>query len=955
MKNIYLSICLLFISNISFAQTGKITGKVISSSSGQSLAGATLLLNEKSKIIAADQNGNFSFSKLDTGTYSIKCTFSGYEGKVIEEIIVKRNEITTVNISLEGKKNDAVIVTSNRVKAAGETVATLLIAQKNSDKVSDGITADIIKKTPDSKASDAIKRISGASIQDDRFIIIRGLNDRYNASFINGAPLPSTESDRKAFSFDIFPSAILDNLIIYKTATPDLPGDFAGGVINITTKSIPAKSFTAISIGQGFNNTITGKDRFFSANKGKKDWLGLDDGTRGLPTGLPTSKEIRSMTPTKRNELAKLYADRNWAILESKTKPNLNFQISQGLNIERKGKEFFGGLFSVNYNRNFTFRAEERLSYDPIVQTTLDNIPVKRNNYRDSIYNDETIIGLLGNVSFKINNRNNISWKNNYSVNTDNQILKRAGQPDYDGDSTTFLKDVVRFYTSNKILSSQLIGEHQVGPFKTKINWIGNYTTVNRDMPTTDRTSYAGNTSTPNDLVGNFSTGSIVPFSGSGNMFSTITKENIKSFKIDITQPYTFLKNTQNFVKIGASNQKRVREFSSRLLGLVPADNNFDFSLLYLPAEQIFAPQNIGKISNTKNGFTLQDGTAFTSAGYDASSILNSAYIMNDQRIFKKFRLIYGIRVEKFNQKLNYTDDFNKPASIDSTITDYLPSINFVYSPTSKMNVRLSFSKTLNRPEFRELAPYIFFENVTGFNYTGNPTLVRAEVKNYDFRYEFYPGKAQIFSVSAFHKEFKNPIEIIQQPNTSSYVVYANITSAKVTGLEAEFRTLISTLVGVKREKSILNKFTLSANAALIKSSVKIERLFLIPVEQLLTDRSMQGQSPYLLNASLGFADEKIGLSSTISANRVGDRIFIAGTALIPNIYERARNVIDFQLTKSLLKNKLELKFNARDLLSQNIVFYNDVDQNKKFSELDTLMADEIAPKVFSFTATYKF
>lgn len=957
MRKLFLLCLCISLTTILLAQKGKIEGKVINSASGQPLANATVILIEQSKTIAADQNGNFIFSRIAPGTYSIKCSYSGHTEKIIEDVIVKNDQSAFLTVSLDEKKSDEVVIVAKK-SARVETVASLLVAQKNNASVSDGISAESIRKTPDRSTSDVLKRVSGASIQDERFAIIRGLNDRYNAAFINGAPLPSTESDRKAFAFDIFPSSILDNLVIYKTATPDKSGEFAGGIIDITTKSIPSSNFTSISIGGGYNNLITGKQRYSSEMKGGKDWLGVDDGTRDIPAGVPTvtGPEFRKFTASERAGFAKLFSNYKWGVKHGNTSPNFNFQITQGINIERKGNEFIGALLSVNYNKNFTFKEGERNSFDPLLAASVK--PYQRNKYLDSLYNDETVVALLGNVSVKINNRNTISWKNNLSINTDNQLLKRYGPFDYDADSTTFVKDIVRLYTSNKIYSTQLVGEHQPGKYKTKINWLAAYSRVDRNMPVTARTSYIGNTSMPNDLIANFSTGTIVPFSGSGNMFSSKSNESIKSIKADIAQQYTFMKYTQNFIKVGGGFQKRERAFTSRLLGLAPymqAPGGFDYSLLYLPESTIFLPGNLGKKDDGKGGFVLTDGTDQNS-DYSASSSLTHFYLMNDQRFFKKFRLIYGVRMEIFSQKLlNIVDQYNNPTQRDTTVTDFLPSINLVYAVTPKMNTRLSYSETVNRPEFRELAPFLFFENVTSYTFEGDTLLKRAKIRNYDFRYEFFPGKAQLFSVSAFYKEFDNPIELIQLPNTTSQVKYNNAKSAKVYGLEAEFRALLSTLAFVKNENSLLTKFTLSVNAAYIKSKVVLGQVGFFSPEQLVTDRALQGQSPYLINGSLSYNDDKLGLSSTISVNRIGDRIFVAGTYNTADIYEKARTVIDFQVAKNLLKNKLELKFTVRDILAQKVNFYFDFDRNKKLSGNDRYFSSTNAPKVFSFTASYKF
>ncbi len=955
MRKVFGLFFLCLVVNGLIAQTGRITGKVINAGTGQVLPNATLTLIEKSRNIAADQNGNFSFGKLAAGTYSIKGSYVGYEPKIVEEIVVKEGDNTSITLSLSEKKGNAgEVVVVARTRARVETVSSLLIAQKNNASVSDGISAESIRKTPDRSTSDVIKRVSGASIQDDRFAIIRGLNDRYNAAFINGAPLPSTESDRKAFAFDIFPSSILDNLIIYKTAIPDKSGEFAGGIIDITTKSIPAKSFTSIGFGLGFNDLTTGRDYYSSENRGKYDWLGIDDGTRALPAGIPSSADVKNMAFAQRGELAQQFSGFKWGIRQSSALPNMNFQIARGLNIERNDKEFFGGLFSLTYNKNFTFNAGERNTYDFDLTAPANSELIQKGNYRDSLYNNETVLAALANLSFKLDNRNSISWKNNLSINTDNRLIRRFGAPDYTADPTFVVRDAVRWFTSNRIFSSQLSGDHMVGKHKTKINWLGAFSKVRREIPNLARTSYAG---VSPDLVANFGLGVPSQTAGNGTMFFTNSNENIYSIRADVTQPLTWPGNNPLQLKAGLGYQYRSRFFTSRLLALVPYQGggvNFDYTLLGAGEGQIFTPDHLGKIASGKGGFMLADGT-LSNSDYDASSALTHGYVMADQRFLKKFRLIYGLRVESFLQKMNSVKDLSTVININTRVTDLLPSVNLVYAATSKMNLRLCYSKTVNRPEFRELAPYLFYDFVTQYTYEGFDTLKRALVQNADFRYEFYPGKAQLFSVSAFYKSFTNPIEIVSNPVFDNLAIYSNARSAKVYGIEAEFRTLLSTVLGVSKESSVWNRLTLSANAAYTKSSVKLGSFGFFDPKLLVTNRALQGQSPYLINASLGYNDDKLGLSSTLSVNRVGDRIFIAGTVYDADIYERARTVVDLQVAKFFLKERLELKLNARDLLAQPVRFYFDFDQSRSLTPADRFFSVTNAARVITLSATYKF
>ena len=962
MYNFLLFVLFSFFISQGFAQSGKITGKVIDEQSGQALASVSVELEGLQKSVVTDLNGIFAIPKLNSGVYNIKCSFVSYSAKIVEGVTVVSDAVTNINISLTQNKStkldDVVVTATVRVKAVGENNASLLAVQKASAAVMDGVTTESLKRTPARTASDAIKLVSGASIQDDKFAVIRGLNDRYNASFINGTPLPSTESDRKAFSFDIFPSAILDNLVIYKTATPDKTGDFAGGVIDISTKATTSKSFNTVSFSVGYNSLSTGKTRFFSENKSSTDFLGLDDGLRGIPAGLPADLNDGSLTTAQKVETAKLFRNYKWGVRQEITKPNLNFQYAKGFNFQLKGKESFGAVVALNYSNNYNFNPGNRdqFTQDRTIQLIQTN---------DSVYNNETIFSALANFSFKINSRNSISLKNNLSVNTDNRLIKRRNTPDIQTEPDRALREVARSYTSNLIQSSQLIGEHLISNKKAKINWLGAFTQVKRDLPNFARTSYVYNPTLPDPGIGSaFVVGALTQSQGNGTMFFVKSDESIKSVQADVTQPYNLLKNPQS-LKVGGGYLFRSRSFSSRLLGFIPYSDGsiqHDNSLIELPEDQIFLLQHMGVKKSGKGGFILAEQNPSYN-NYDASSAITHAFIMNDQRFFKKIRIIYGVRIEKFNQKLIAPVKLNStlpPLKVDSTVMDVLPSANFVFALTRKMNLRLSFAQTVNRPEYRELAEVVFYDYLQQYSLNGNSKIQRAKIKNYDFRYEFFPGKAQLFSASLFYKEFRNPIEFLFIPSLGgNQGFYGNATSATLKGVEFEFRSLISTFFGLGN-KSILNKFTLSANAAFTESNVKIlDTITFLPPTDFRNNDRLQGQSPYVVNGSLNFNDEKLGFSTTFSVNRIGDRIFVKGVAgiqPIPNLLEKARTVIDFQLAKLFSKNQLEVKINVRDLLAQDILLYRDINEkSNSYTDQDQIFSIYKAPTTVSIGVAYKF
>ena len=282
---LFYTLSLFVFSHLIFAQTSILKGTIIDDATGKTMPGVDVNVSNTKFYASSDFDGNFIIRDLPVGTYEVQFSTSSYRTKIISEVVVKANDATNLTVSLVESKNELKEVVITKTKAKVESIKSLLIQQKNSASVSDGISAESIKRTPDKNTSDVLKRISGASIQDNKFVIIRGLNDRYNTAILNGAPLPSSEPDRKAFSFDIFPSNMLDNLVITKTATPDLPGDFAGGVIQINTKSVPDKNFQSISIGSGYNTITTFKNQ--RTYKGSStDWLGFDNGVRDLPSSI---------------------------------------------------------------------------------------------------------------------------------------------------------------------------------------------------------------------------------------------------------------------------------------------------------------------------------------------------------------------------------------------------------------------------------------------------------------------------------------------------------------------------------------------------------------------------------------------------------------------------------------------------------------------------------------------
>lgn len=929
-----------FFAVSAFAQTGKITGKVLNGKTGEALIGATITIEKNKKSVQTDQNGFFSISGLDRGEYVLTASYVSFETKKTSAVKVDNGDVTNVDIVME-KAGDmgAVVVKSSGSNKPKESVSSLLIAQKNSANVSDGISAETIKRTPDKNTSDILKRVSGASIQEDKFVIVRGLNDRYNAAFLNGAPLPSSEADRKAFSFDVFPANMLDNLIINKTATADMPAEFAGGAIFINTKDIVSKNFSTVSFGLGYNTQATFK-KTRTYDGGATDFFGIEDGTRALPEYIPSTKDFPNPASNNPN-LAKNWHN-EWGTYLTTAIPNISFQYVEGINKPKNGKDYFGSLYSITFNRSQNINSGINKEH---VEADNGDTSVPSNFFNLNNYSENVMMGAVANFSLKLNNRSTISLKNIASINSEDRVIERIGSTGLFESEPIFSIGRTLAFTSNKLVSSQLLGDHFLTKQKIKLNWLVGYSGVNRSMPDMRTTIYTSTPTIP-ELRASVSSNATTNGNGGGIYYSNL-KENTFCIKTDAQKTFKVNNNISTIIKSGIFIQSRSRKYNQRNLGMVKGDvgsTPFNYQLLYLPEDEIFSYKHIGK-----GGFILAEDKNPTN-NYDASTTLTAAYAMLDARMFESFRLISGLRLENYYQKLVLPTSQDDAINITSTVADFLPSASLVYSVDKKQNIRVAYSKTLNRPEFRELAPAKFFDFATRYVTNGDTALKRAAIQNYDLRYEWYPGKAQVFTISLFYKKFIDPIEQSTAPDKEKEAAYFNVPSAVNKGIEIEGRTLLSSLAG---DNIILNRLTLFANTSIIKSVVDAKKTG--DTSTLIVNRPLQGQSPYCINAGLTYQDEKSGLSATIAANRVGQRIFIVGNIKEPNIWENGRTVLDLQLAKTFEDRNIELKLNVKDILAQKSVFFEDTNRDNKFKKgEDYIRWNRAFGQVLSINLSYK-
>lgn len=943
LKTLQISFLLVILSVTVYAQTGKIAGKVVDKKSGETLIGLTVGIDGTTKGASTDIEGRFVIGNLTNGKYNVTFRYIGYQTKNITGVEVKDGAVTNLNIVMEESAQQAlneVVVTASYSRA---TVGSLYAQQKSSVSVSDGISSETIKKSPDRSTGEVLKRVSGTSIQDNKFVIVRGLSDRYNSTLLNNAPLPSSEPDRKAFSFDIIPSNLIDQIVINKTASADLPADFAGGVIQIKTKDFPTQKVLDLNYSIGYNTISTFKD-FKSGEKGKYDFLGFDDGLRKLPSSFPVDR--RAFVNLSLDQKASVTRDLNnsWGVNDrGNAIPSQNIQMVYGNSFSLKNDRKFGLITSFSYRNSMNYNEQRRADYAELTRTSSNDYTF---DYNDDIYINSTNVGALANFAYSYN-KSKIGFKNLFNRFFDDKYTSRTGfsfeDPDFEQKNSQF--ELIPKSLFNSILE----GEHVFGKKNLKFDWNTSFSNSSKSQPDLRRIYYTRPLGSNNEFDAAVPVGSGSP-KNAGRFYSEL-QDLIYGASTNLTVPIETFKLKQT-LKVGTWTNYKTRNFNTRQFGyIIPRPSNAAQNLLRLPQDKIFAAENINP-----DGFVIDEITE-NKDSYDASGFLNAGYLMLTSEISKKLKFNYGLRVESYIEKLNSVD-LNTP-KVDNTYLDFLPSANLIYSVTEKSNLRFSYSNTIARAEFRELAPFSFFDFETNNVIIGNPDLRRTRIDNYDLRFEFFPASGQIISISTFYKDFKNPIEQIFNTGStaaSKTLSYRNANSSTLYGVEFEVRENL----GFIGSAEWLDKFTAYTNFALIKSDVKLDRAQ-FPNNN--DSRALQGQSPYLINGGLQYSSDKWSVNALY--NRIGRRINIVGfgqfvnnefQADYPDIYENPRDVIDFQISRSFPKKNVEFKLNVGDILNQKRVLYQDVNLDKKYTPADDQTISTIRYGTnISFSFTYKF
>ncbi len=901
---------ILFTGSV-FAQTGTIKGKITDSNTQEAIVGANVVIQGTTIGSATDFEGKFSIPNVKPGTYNLSISFITYKTHVIPDVVVESAKISEINVAMmeDSQELQEVVVQGTREIS---TDFAMLSSIRDSKLVVSGISAQQMVRLPDKDVAQVAQRVPGITIVDNRFIMVRGIPERYNQVMINGAIAPSTEIEKRSFSFDLVPANALDQLLIYKSGSAELPGDFAGGVIQMVTKNASDEEYVSAGFSIGYRHGTTFKD--YNQSKGSStDFLGFDNGDRSLPNGFPSTLALAGSSPDSKLREDAGKSLENTFDYSTKKAPidyGFNFSIARNINI---GKMKASNLTSLGYSTSYQHSNIDFARYNEVRDVPNED-PIFQFKFKDNYSSKENKINLVHNWNFNIGQRSKIEFKNLLVQIGENQTWLRSGQNYYEQVGKDQFNGAYR-YLSRMIYTGQLQGVFKSADESTTYSVLFGMNYINRNEPDYRRYRRVREQGTDDPYEMLLSTTSL---NDAGRFYSELTDQGFSNaFNFQKKFGDAEVKRTP-ILKAGYYVEKKTREFQARYVTYsIPGIFNVDpASYAQLPLNVIFNSENMFSNgindANFEPGFSIGETYRPTNQ-YTGENLYTAAYV-SGYIPAGKFDVTAGFRLEHNIQKLTSQDDLS-PIKVNNTITSPLPFLNVAYNLSERSLIRAAYSRTINRPEFRELAPFLYYQFELDANAIGNPNLQTASIDNIDLRWEMYPNAGEMISIGTFYKSFKNPIEkrLENFGGLGQNFSYQNAPEAYSYGVELEIKKSLASLSVAK----FFHNTSVNINASLIKSEVNIDDSYNFQINK----RALQGQSPYVINAALYYADEK-GFSANVAYNVFGKRIEAVGSLVLPSWFELPRNTVDAQVSKTF--GKTELKLSVSNILNAKYRFYQD-------------------------------
>lgn len=895
MKN-YFYLLLLFSGLFSIAQNGTLSGKVLDAEFNDVLSFANVVVKGTNYGSSTDFDGKYSID-LPAGTYTVVFSFVGYQTKEITDVVIKPGDITTLDVSLNGATSlEEVVLTVTKRKNSEEAV---LEVQKNATVVLDGISSEAIKKQGASSVASAIKSVPGVSVQDGKYVYVRGLGDRYTKTLLNGMEVPGLDPDKNTLQLDIFPTNVLENLQVVKSSTADYTADFTGGIIDIITKDIPSSKEISISAGLGYNPDMHFNDNYLSYEGGSTDFLGFDDGTRSSPIAIGENVPLVQQDPNRVVDLTRSL-NPTMAAMREQSFMNMSFGVNYGNKFKFENSAL-GLTASLNYKNTTSFYENQvsgQIIRKGLPYATNLTPEVDRSQTGDVGSNNVILNGLVG-LTYK-KGRSKYRFNALHIQNGDQKagIFNRINREQ----GVNEVKRDVLIYTQRSLTNIFLAGSHsnEEGDWKTDWKIAPTYSIV--DDKDFRETPFRVDGGVPR--IEPSETGDPI------RLFRELGEIGIP-VKIDFDKRHELF-GEQAKLQFGAGYIYKNREFAVDQYALIIQGSSRGEQFNGDP-DQILAPDNI---FNPQTGEGVAVRSDFNlSNSFDSSISIASAYVSEEFQVSERLKSIVGLRFEKFD--LFYTGRtqtgviFNNERFIDKA--DLFPSLNMIYDLNEDADFKLrgSFARTTARPSFKEASAAEIQDPILGNTFIGNPDIQPTYINNFDLRLEKYTESSDFFALSAFYKTFQDPIEITFFASAPNQFTPVNLGDATVLGAELEVRKKLD-FIG-------LNRFNFQSNISVIQSNqnyVEQERVFRENTaragEDIGDGRELQGQSPFLVNAGLTYETEESEWKTGLFYNVQGRTLEVVASADIPDVYTLPFHSLNFTLSKSWKADNAQHSFNLK-------------------------------------------
>lgn len=940
-KKIYsLLILLLLTYGFTSAQTGTLAGSIIDGEFVEPMAFANVIVKGTTIGTTSDFDGKYQL-ELEPGTYTIVFSFVGYTTQEITDVVIKEGEVTPLDVTLTTNSLETIFITTSIKRNTENAVLNL---QKKSVVVLDGLSAQSIKSTGASNLASAVKNIPGVSIEGGKYVYVRGLGDRYTKSILNGIDIPGLDPDRNTIQMDLFPTNILDNVIVLKSASAEYPADFTGGIVDIVTKDFPTKPEYTVSLGTGYNPDMHFNDNYLNYTGSDTDFFGFDDGTRDLPI-----HRYQPITGTFENKLL-LNSLTNRFQKELKAKQetsNANFDFGFTLgNQYDLGDDKIGYQASFSYKNQTTFyeNRQDGAFVKNSSDSSVNDLSFVLNSNGSEGINNVILNGMLG-LTYKIDKSkfkaNLLHIQNGESTaGTFDQVISQDG---VGGGLEPLTKDALA-YTERSITNLLISGDHRFSDDENALNleW--------KLSPTFSKVMDKDHRITPLQQSGEgdfFISPSASTFPI--QLWRNLIEENWAG-KVDLDKTVNLFGKPAK-LKFGGAYTYKFRDFSiDDYTFNISGDDSF---IADGNVDNLLASENLWN-PTTDSGTHLVFGDQFNpNDAYEGEQRIGATYFSAEFYLSEKLKTVLGVRTEFFNSYYtgqNNSSVFDRELILDEI--DLFPSANLIYSLNDESNIRSSYSRTTARPSFKEASVAQIFDPITNRLFIGNINLIPTYVNNFDLRYERFGEAGQMFAVSGFYKDFKDPIEQAFFLQAPTQLTVDNLGNAKVYGVELEVRQRLGFI------SEDLNNLKFNANVSFIKSELTMSddefesrRLAARDGESIDRERNLQGQAPFLLNFGLDYNNSDIGLQTGLFFNVQGETLEVVGIGLVPDVYTKPFEILNFTLNKSFGENKRS----SVDLKVSNILGSDRESAYQSYETQDQIFSLRSPGTEFSLGYTFKF